>query len=318
MKRIFNTARIVVCFTLMFQIITACGTGKKTLQKPKAYQSAVNMINSGNQLYKQGCYENALEYVFTAHELFAFADYQGGVAKSFNNIGNIYRAKKDTESALLFLDEAVKVYKTMDDYRGVVQALSNKSAVCIDLKMFGEAEKLLNEVDRIATSSGFIYPPALNNRGILFIRLGKYAEAQDVLTKAMAVIDKNNFFEYTAVNFALGRLMVETKQYQKAESYFMEALRNDRKIGFNKGIADDLFAIGSLFMVLENYEMACDYLQRSLKVYTLLNDKENAEKSFTLLKKAVNSASGETVDITITEFFIDLWNRGDRLTAPCE
>ncbi len=318
MKRIFITARMIVCVLLLLQIITACGVEKNKLQNLKAYETAVTSINTGNQWYKKGCYENALENIFKAHELFSLIDDQDGVAKSFNNLGNIYRAKKDTESALLFFDEAIKIYKTIHNLRGAVQAISNKSAVYIDLEMFDKADTFLNEAEQLSKNENFIYPPVLNNRGILFTRLGKYSNALTVLNRALSVIDKENYFEYSAVNFALGNLMVETKDYIKAEEYFKKALDMDRKVGFNNGIAGDLFAIGSLSIASGDYDSACDYLKRSLKVYTLLNDKQNADKSLILLKKTINSVSGETADITITEYFINIWSNGNRLTSTCE
>lgn len=318
MKRIFNTGLIILFSVFILQLFLACGAGKKMSPQSARHKPAVALLNTGNQLYKKGCYESALEHAFKAHELFTLADHQSGVAKSLNNIGNIYRAKKEGESALLFFDEAIRIFKTIDDDYGVVQAISNKSAVYIDLKLFDKAETYLNEADRLSASGGFTYPPALNNRGIFLIRQKKYTEAEEVLLKALAIIDKENYFEYTAANYALGNLMVETNQRAKAEGYFMKALKVDRDVGYNKGIAGDLFALGSLLVVSGDYNAACDYLRRSLNVYTLLNDRENMETVFLLLKKAAASASGDAADIKITEYFIDLWRSGKRLTPPCE
>lgn len=311
-------AKIVVFISGLLVLFTACGTIKNISLKPKEYKAAVASLNAGNDWYKKGCYERALECVFKSHELFALIDNQEGVAKGFNNLGNIYRAKKDTESAILFFDEAIRVYKTIHDKRGMVQAISNKSAVYIDLERYDEADAFLNEAEKLSAKGSFIYPPVLNNRGVLLTRSGRYEKAQTVLLKALSVIKKENYFEYSAVNFALGNLMLEMKNYTKAGNYLNKALMMDKKAGFNKGIAGDLFAIGSLHINSGKPDSAIGYLQRSLKIYTLLDDKQNADKVLDLLSQSVDKSDDKAGETVVTDYFIGLWKNGTRLTIPCE
>ena len=318
MESKLKKAKLVVFISGLLVIFSACGTGKNISLKLKEYKAAVAGLNAGNEWYKKGCYERALESVFKSHELFSLFDNQEGVAKSFNNLGNIYRAKKDTESAVLFFDEAIRIYKMIHDERGMVQAISNKSAVYIDLDRYDEADICLNEAEKLSAKGSFTYPPVLNNRGILLTRSGRHAEAKTVLRKALSVVKKENHFEYSAVNFALGNLMLEMKNYKEAGSYLNKALEMDKKAGFNKGIAGDLFAIGSLYVHSGDPDSALGYLQRSLKIYTLQNDKQNADKVRDLLTQSVNKVDDKSGDTVVTDYFIGLWNNGTRLTVPCE
>ena len=304
------------CAFLVISFI-ACGV-KKMPEHPRIYLSAVSSIIEGNQRYKTGCYKAALEYMYKAHELFSLADYQDGVAKSLNNIGNIYRAEGNTESAVMFFDEAIRIYKNINDMKGVVQALSNKAAVYIDLEQYETAGIVLDQAEAAAAPINFLYVPYLNNRGIIYTRLKNYSLALKFLTQAAEKINTSENFEYSAVNFALGSLMVETGDYKKAEAHFINALNTDRKAGYSKGVADDLFALGDLFFKTENSVASADYLQRSLKIYSLLKDKINAEKTYLLLKRLIEKQGRKSLDIEITAFFTDLWNDEKRLTTPCE
>ena len=314
-----NLRSVLTCLfgTLLLTSFTACGA-KKIPEHPRIYVSAVSIMVEGNKRYKTGCYNDALEYMYKAHELFSLADYQDGVAKSLNNIGNIYRAEGNTESAVLFFDEAVRIYKNIDDMKGVVQALSNKAAVYIDLGQHDTAESVLDEAEELAEEIQFTYTPYLSNRGINYTRQKEYTLARRVLTLAESRINPADNFEYSAVNFALGTLMVETKDYKKAEVYFLNALNADRKAGYSKGMADGLYALGDLFFKAEAYDVSADYLQRGLKIYSLLKDKKKSEKTYKLLQSLLEKQGASPSNIDITTFFTDLWKNEKRLTTPCE
>ncbi len=312
--RVYLTS--LVC-AILLMVFMACG-GKKIPEYPRIYLSAVSSIIEGNKRYKTGCYKDALEYMYKAHELYSLADYQGGVANSLNNIGNIYRAEGNTDSAVMFFDEAIRIYNNINDMKGVVQALSNKAAVYIDLQEYDTAGSILDKAEAVAGPINFLYIPYLNNRGIIYTRLKKYSLAQKVLGKAGEMINIRDNFEYSAVNFALGSLMFETGEYKKAESYYQNALTADRKAGYSKGVADDLYALGNLFLKTKYHKISADYLQRSLKIFSLLKDKKNVEKTLTLLKNQIEKKDSIRLDIDITTFFTDLWDDEKRLTTPCE
>jgi len=160
---------------------------------------------------------------------------------SLNNLGTVYRATGDPESALACFDKTIEIYRDLGSEAGEMQALCNKAAVLVNLGRLDQAEAILDDVAKRPGGSSFL--PLLNNRGVLLTKKKAYADAEKVLTEALKMVKLNNSALAT-VNSALGNLMLETKRYKEAAAYFDAALSADREEGFYRGMADDLRGIG--------------------------------------------------------------------------
>ncbi|MEA3429491.1 MAG: tetratricopeptide repeat protein, partial [Thermodesulfobacteriota bacterium] len=228
-----NTFIILIAVLFLF----GCAGGNAVKKKPEHIISGMKEIKKGTAWYQKGCYKRSLEHFFRAHELFAASDQLDGVAMSMNNIGNIYRIMEDFDSSLLFFEESIRIYQDIKNYKGLVQALSNKAAVLIDSDRLEDAAGILKSAEDIAQKNSIPTDHILNNWGILFIRQKEYSRAEEILNSALANADPENYSEYATVNFALGNLMRETGQYEKAVYFFKAALETDRLSGFHKGIA---------------------------------------------------------------------------------
>jgi tetratricopeptide (TPR) repeat protein len=310
MKR-FNTFVILIAVLFFF----GCAGGNAVKKTPDHIISGMKEIQKGTTSYKRGCYNRSLEYFFRAHELFAASDQLDGVAMSMNNIGNIYRIMEDLDSSLLFFEESISIYQDIKNYKGLVQALSNKAAVLIDSDRLEEAAGILKSAEDIAQKNSIPTDHILNNWGILFIRQKEYSRAEEILNSSLANADPENYSEYATVNFALGNLMRETGQYEKAVYFFKAALETDRLSGFHKGIADDLSAIGNINFSQDKYEQAVNYFKRSIKIYALI---ENRNKVSEIMKQLVKAAEKAGMDISITEHFVKNWLKGKAFERPCK
>jgi len=234
---------------------------------------------------------------------------------SLNNIGNVYRIIGNMESSVLFLEESFDIYADIGDYEGTVQVLSNKAAAYIESGRLEDAIKALDTAEDIARKNKIVYIPLLSNRGILFTKQKDYVRAEQTLEKALAKVDPINLSENATVNFAFGKLMLETKHYERAIEFFKTALAADRSSGFYKGIADDLEAIGSAYLNSGNNELATDFYERSIKIYALIDDREKVK---TILDKLehISKTSGEEISVTL--HFVNQWLEGKSLEGPCK
>jgi tetratricopeptide (TPR) repeat protein len=310
MKR-FITFVILIAVLFLF----GCAGGNAVKKTPDHISSGMKEIGKGATWYKKGCYNRSLEYFFRAHELFAASDQIDGVAMSMNNIGNIYRIMEDIDSSLLFFEESISIYQDIKDYKGLVQALSNKAAVLIDSDRLEEAAGVLKSAEDIAEKISISTGHISNNWGILFIRQKEYSRAEEILNSALANTDPDNHSEYATVNFALGTLMRETGRYEKAVYFFKAALETDRLSGFHKGIADDLGAIGDINFSQGKYEPAVNYFKRSIKIYALI---QNRSKVTEIMKKLNIAAEKSGQDIIVTKHFINKWLKGKNFEGPCK
>jgi len=309
MKRL-NTFVILIAVLFFF----GCAGGNAVKKKPDHIVSGMKEIRKGTTCYKRGCYNRSLEYFFRAHELFAASDQLDGVAMSMNNIGNIYRIMEELDSSLLFFEESIGIYQDIKNYKGLVQALSNKAAVLIGADSLEEAAGILKSAEDIARKNNIPTGHILNNRGILFIRQKEYSRAEEILNSALTNADPENYSEYATINFALGNLMCETGRYEKAVYFFKAALEADRLSGFHKGIADDLSAIGNVNFSQGKYELAVNYFKRSIKIYALI---QNRSKVSEIMKKLDIASEKSGQDISVTKHFIDKWLEGKDFESPC-
>ena len=310
MQKYFKITVLLVSVVLM-----ACAGGNSVKKKPALTPAGMKAITKGTVRYNQGCYQRALDYFLKAHELFSASDQLSGVAMSLNNIGNVYRIMGDTKSAVLFFEESFKIYSDIGDHKGAVQILSNKAAALIDGGHLAEAARNLDTAEALARKEGKSYTPLLNNRGVLLTKAKDYPQAEKILKKALARTDPADGPAFATVNFAMGSLMIESQRYEDAIGFLETALAADRSTGFYKGIADDLAAIGTAYLHLDNNETALNYLKRSIKIYALMGSAKKVEE---MLQTFDNISKTSGYDASVTLHFVNQWLEGNTFESLCK
>ena len=295
--------------------LAGCVAGKPLPEQPEYLVSGTKMINRGVGWYKKGCYERALEEFFRAHELFSQSDRLEGVALCMNNIGNVYRIKGDMDNAQMYFKESHALYKEFDDGRGMLQALSNMAAASIEADQIDTAIAELQSADQLAAEKSIDFAPILHNWGLVRMKQQNFSEAETKLKQALELSSPDNKIQIAAIHFALGKLMRTTGRPAQAVDQFHLALAADQGAGFNKGLADDLAALGEAHSHLNRHEAAVGYYKRSIKIYALLGRPARVSE---VLEKLDQSAQKANMDITVTGSFVKQWLEGKYLLGPCE
>ena len=307
--------KALVIFLLIFPGLIACG-GSAVKTGPPYLTAGQEQIAKGMPYYQKGCYKRALEYFLKAHEIFTSYDQREGIAMSLNNLGAAYRGIDEPESALILFQEAYRIYSGIDNPAGARQALCNQAAALIDLGDLSGAEKTLGEASKIKVGiEGKTFIPLISNQGILLTKKKEYAKAEEVLKNALAASDLENYSDTAVVNSALGHLMLDRGENRQAIGYFERALDADRKAGFHKGIADDLRYIGEAYEKLHEDRPAVENWQESIKIYALLGLEEEVDELVEQLRAAAGRAS---VNIELTEFFVNHWLEGRMTEGLCD
>ena len=314
-----NRKKWVIGLFVAIVLVVGVACGHKPVQtQSRELKAATFEIIEGNRWYMKGCYEKAFGHFANAYERYSISDNEDGVARSLNNLGSLYRAKKDWDSALLFFDEAARIYSRMGNYTDLTQTLSNKASVYIDRDMPAKAESALNDADKTARDHGVIYPPLLSNRAMLCITQKKMGDAKKLLATALMQTSSAKPFEYATILHAMGLCMEKDGDHAQALSYYTKALEIDRNEQFVRSIAMDLDAIGSVYLTMGDHENAADYLYRSLKIHTLLADSNGAEQTSKKLKICIE-AMGDKKPITrITDYFLKRWAADEKTIGACE
>ena len=304
-----------VVFLVIFPALIACG-GSAVRTGPPHLTAGQEQIAKGMPYYQKGCYKRALEYFLKAHEIFTSYDQREGVAMSLNNLGAAYRGIDEPESALILFKEAYQIYSAIGNPAGARQALCNQAAALIDLGDLAEAEKSLDEASKIKVGvEEGTFIPLMSNQGILLTKKKEYTKAEEILKNALAASDRENLSDIAVVNSALGNLMREKGDNRQAIGYFERALEADRKAGFHKGIADDLRYIGESYEKLQEDRKAVESWQESIKIYALLGLEDEVDELVEQLRAAAERAS---VNIELTEFFVNHWLEGRMTEGLCD
>ncbi|RJP75992.1 MAG: hypothetical protein C4522_19875 [Desulfobacteraceae bacterium] len=295
-------------------VLTACAGPELTDQKNDMTTLSMSELDSGNLLYRKGCYHQSLTHFFRAFELFTLSDRLEGVAMCLNNIGNVYNSLDSVETALLFYDEAYTTYITLNDMKGAIHALTNKASSLITHNQLSRAETVMTEAERISAQAGISFPQLIINRGILLTKKREFQKAEQLLRQAVTAIDSENTPAFASAHFALGTLMMKTARHAESLPFFHQALRADQKAHFQQGIAEDLLSIGDAMVFIEKQKEAISYYKRSLLIYTLINRQEKKEE---LLKKLETISQKGTSDLSIVHFFLDQWGKDNYGDAVC-
>jgi len=274
---------IVLLLTIL---VCGCGGGRAMQPPPDHLLPAAKAMARGISYYHRGCYDRSIDFLYQAHERYAAADDRAGAAAALNNIGNVHRARKETERSLLYYDAAAELFTEIDHGQGRARALVNRASILLEEGRLSEAE---NAIAAARTSIGENGTPDAAWRlahGILLFRKGAAdaAEKEFALALNRAGDDQSN--EVSGIHYAWARLLLETGRNQAAAEHAEAALAEDRRTGAVRKTADDLLLLGTVIEGLGRPEDTAAAFCRAMKIYAILGDEDAVLESAALLKDA--------------------------------
>jgi len=306
----------ILAFIFLSFLLFSCLGGGSVKQIPRHMSAGSKQMNKGIEWYQKGCYRKSLEYFFKAYELNSASDILDGVAMSLNNIGTVYRILGNYEEAIQYFDEAHTIYSELNNQREAIKALSNKAATLICMEKLDEATQVIDETLQMlpAKRNRGLLIPVLQNKGVLLTKQGAYEAAEELLAYCLDQTDSLDPMGKASLHFAVGNLMLKTERPVDAIASFEKALVIDRKLGFYKGMADDLLCMGQAYTQLGQHEKAVKSLKRSIKIFALIDHGKEVNDTMKLLREAAQKAC---IDISLTEAFVERWRQGKLYESPC-
>jgi len=163
---------------------------------------------------------------------------QYGIAQVFHSLGRLYSKDfyrfKDAEEAF---NKSIDHRFLANDFYGLAQTYHSLGILYSkDKSRYEDAEKALFESLQLEKKNNNKYGQAIvyNVLGILYSKdSNKYQKAEDAYLKSLEIafeIRNNSCLAQTFANY--GRLMLLTKNYQKAKSLFEEALKYENDFKF--------------------------------------------------------------------------------------
>ena len=294
--------------------VWACAAPSRSTSSDTFIDQGDRELRHGVHWYQKGCMRKAMDHFQAAHEQYSLADHQTGVARSLNGLANAYRQRGNLESALLFYDAAVASGRRCDEQTVLAQTLANKAAVLIDEEDLSAAEVLLDEARLLARERGGVFALVLNYQAVLKMKAKQLDEAAALLDQAdgAAPLDAPDIL--ATIRFSQGRLLMDADHHQQAKHLLTQALELDRQAGCSRCIADDLLAMADFHERLGEDEAAVDCLERSLKIYALLENQLKVSKHIDRLERLADKTGD---DLRVTVHFINRWLAGEAVDAIC-
>ncbi|QEI42976.1 Regulatory protein AfsR [Dolichospermum sp. UHCC 0315A] len=260
--------------------------GKIAQSSTAKTDNAERLFNEGMKLYQQGTADSlrqAIKKWEEALSLYRLLDDKKGQAISLNNIGEVYKDLGEKQKALKYFNEARLLYIAEGDKKGQASVLNNIGEVYSALGKKQDALKYYKEALHLSRAEG----------------------------------DKKR--EATSLN-NIGRIYSALEKKQDALYYYKLALLLRRAESDKKGEAISLNNIGGIYSALREKEEALKYYKQALPlrraegdkkgeantlnniggVYSALGEKQKALESYNealLLRRTIGDKYGEATTL---------------------
>ncbi len=209
------------------------------------------------------CYVYAQKALKTAQTL----NDQHLIAIAFKETGNSYYFRNNFVKALDAYKEAIKHFKKVDDFTGIVHVRINIGLVYEELSIFKKALQYYIKASELAKEHNLVRElyGITNNMGNLYYRMGNYKQALESYTVAyQKAKEENNLKHLSNATNNLGSVHLELGNYTKAEKFLKESLDIAKKSYNLSGIVSATNNLGKLYFTQHKYAIALQYYRKSL------------------------------------------------------
>lgn len=148
-----------------------------------------------------------------------------------NSIGVIYKDLGDNKQAMEKYLLASRLAKSMNWNTGLAKSYNNLSELYYEQSNFEKAEQMLKEAAAInlKTNQNNDLEINFNNLGVIYYKQKRYKESLDYYNKALALLVPKDFFARAALYTNISQVYKSKKQYQVASEYLTKALELQKK-----------------------------------------------------------------------------------------
>jgi len=231
-----------------------------------------------------------------AYEIFRKVNDQEGSANMRINIANVLINLNKFDSAIAYLDDAVRVYHRLGNKEKEATIYNNLGVIYQYLLNLPKASECYYKVQLYAEETGDkqMLAAAYTNLGIVSITLSKFEKALEYYNNALSIYQQSNGKQSIAdmlVNIA--RVHYELKNFEKSLSYNQQALKICATTGNKSTIAACYSNMGQLYADLGNYDTAIDFINIGINLSKEMGKEDIV--GYNLLSKAVFKANDSTL-----------------------
>lgn len=248
----------------------AKATGNDTLK-------AESILIQGIATYLAGKHDEALKYYLNALKLFSSIHYNTGIARTYNELGILYRKQNKPESSKQVLSEALRLMNASVNPEITATSRNNLGLVYEEENNIDSAEycyqKAYEIYKRTNNQLGMAY--ALDYLSGIYARTERFDEAEHDLRQSLEIRQQLN--DKTGVAIAinnLGELFFAKKDYKKALEYFKSAFDSAEVLHFIDLQANVLNMQAAVYQKTGDYKSAYEALRQYNTIHKKILDEK--------------------------------------------
>lgn len=230
-------------------ILVNCG-GKTTHLITKIKADSIDMLQQGNEAYREGKYRQAAKYFDRARLMAISVDDLELRAEADNNLGHLYIIAGDYDSAENKFKEAMKwssVVTSKSAVNIVAASYSGRGVVELDRGNFDKAIYWFTSLNKEFLQNDLIAASIHSNLGETYRRKRDFNAASSNLDKALKISLKLNKHILTSTTYYRLSLVERDKDnIEAAELFALKALAEAKKVEYIAGIVRSLELIAEL------------------------------------------------------------------------
>jgi len=259
-------------------LLMAKNTGEKQYEG-----ELLKFIGSSYQILSE--YDSALYYY---NESKSFAELEKNkdlLSANLSNIGIIFQNQGQNKKALEVSLQALQIDKELQNTDNIISSLNMVAASYEKLGMYDKA--LDYQLQSVELCTKYNKNKALANAHFILANIysknGKQQQAKDYYFLAkkaynnLFINDSTSFSILQAsseIDFAIGTLYMNLEQYDTAFVYITNAVSNKKRIDDKLGLSKCLLQLGNISFQQNNLDQALQYNFNALQYKLLLNDND--------------------------------------------
>jgi len=222
-------------------------------------------------------YEDALMYYKLAMEIDSIEGNRAGIAKSHNNIANVYRAQGDYATSLRMHEKALKTQQEIADTIGIRSSLVNIGASHSGMGNYEDAKTYYEEALHYLDNEKDITDRAVitNNLAEVYRITGRYQDAISSFEVSLKLFEELNHKTGEAASLTgIALAHKELGNIDEALRFAKIAMGIYEAAGNKFGVVGGYLNIGSIELERGNYSTAINHQLKALKISEEIGHKD--------------------------------------------
>lgn len=247
------------------------GQQAKALAIAIEYENGLAFSNRviGVAHWAQGSYDEGLRYLFESLEVYQALNDSLGAGNCQMNIGLIYSDRNDYDKALLFCFEALKVFEQLDKEVRAATTYTKIATIFIEKNEITVARDFLKRAEKIHSSADFNYGlmEVYNRFGVLKLSEKQYDSAMYFLDRSLVKSDQIDDVEgKTKSLIDYAKVYLKLDNFSKAEEYLQESLIYAKAMNSHKWLKEIYESLQLIYRRRGNLAKALFYYDQFVQV----------------------------------------------------